>query len=449
MSLVMKFGGSSVKDAAAMQQVARLVEAALPAAPVVVLSAMSKTTNALFSMAAAAEKGQLSAALTQREQLLELHRNVAAVLCGGTEPEEVAVGLAELFGQLELLLRGVDLLRELSPRSMDAIASIGERLSTLIFCGFLRRKGVAAELFDARRVIRTDSHFGAAQPLPQEIATLAAAELAPRLGPGRVVVTQGYIGAEAGGLTTTLGRGGSDFSAALLGAALNAAEVQIWTDVEGVLTADPRIIPQALPIPELSFAEAAELAAFGARVLHPSTIQPAVEAGIPVTVRHTERPQGSFTRITGLVASGREVTALASRGPVSVLTVTSSRMLAQSGFLARLFDVFARHKVSVDLVATAEVSVSLTVDATVPLAPLIEEVRLFAEVEIARDRAIVAAVGERLKKTPGVTGRLFGAISDINVEMISMGANEINLSLIVPQVTAVDVLTRLHRALIE
>jgi aspartate kinase len=264
-----------------------------------------------------------------------------------------------------------------------------------------------------------------------------------------VAVTQGYIGATEDGLTTTLGRGGSDYSAALFGAALGASEVQIWTDVEGVLTCDPRRVPGALPIPELGFEEAAELAAFGAKVLHPATIQPAVEADIPVTVRHTRKPAGRFTTITGHVSSGRSVTALASRGPVTVLTVTSSRMLAQSGFLARLFDVFARLKVSVDLIATAEVSVSLTVDEGAPLQALQEQLSAFASVDVHQDRAIVAIVGERLKQTAGLGGRCFGALGDINVEMISMGANEINLSVVVRRADEAEALRRLHGVLIE
>jgi aspartate kinase len=263
-----------------------------------------------------------------------------------------------------------------------------------------------------------------------------------------VVVTQGYIGATEDGLTTTLGRGGSDYSAALFGAALGAEEVQIWTDVEGVLTSDPRIVPDALPIPELSFAEAAELAAFGAKVLHPATIQPAVEARIPVTVRHTQKPEGRFTTISAEVRTGRPITALASRGPVTVLTVSSTRMLAQSGFLARLFEVFGRRGVSVDLVATAEVSVSLTVEADIPLQGLMQDLAAFATVEVHNRRAIIAAVGERLKSTPGLGAQLLTALGDINVEMISMGANEINLSLVVKQASTAESLRRMHRVLV-
>jgi aspartate kinase len=442
--IVLKFGGSSVADAACMRQVESLVHAALPASPLVVLSAMGKTTNALFEAARAAESGDLPGALERQRSIMAAHRQAAEELLDGTVSEALDAALTDHFGELELLLRGVALLRELSPRSMDAIASLGERLSTRLFAARL-----GAAWVDARTVLRTNGTFGEAVPDTLAIRTLAADKLAPLLGPGRAVVTQGYIGATEEGLTTTLGRGGSDYSAALFGAALGAAEVQIWTDVEGVLTCDPRIVPEALPISELSFAEAAELAAFGAKVLHPATIQPAVEAGIPVTVRHTQKPHGRFTTISSEVRSGRPITALATRGPVTVLTASSSRMLAQSGFLARLFEVFGRKGVSVDLVATAEVSVSLTVEAEVLLKPLLQELAAFATVSVNDGRAIIAVVGERLKKTPGLAGRLLTALGDINVEMISMGANEINLSLVVRQDQASEALRRLHRVLVE
>lgn len=442
--IVMKFGGSSVADAACMRQVGALVRERLDQAPLVVLSAMGKTTNALFAMARAAEAGDLPTALEGLAQVRAHHRTAAEALFGGAVPDDLNLALLDNFGELELRLRGVALLRELSPRSLDAIAAFGERLSTLVFAAWF-----GAVRVDARTVLLTDARFGEAQPQPEGIRQRAEEEIAPKLGPGRAVVTQGYLGATAEGLTTTLGRGGSDYSAALFGAALGAEEVQIWTDVEGVLTCDPRVVPEAQPIAELSFAEAAELAAFGAKVLHPATIQPAVEADIPVTVRHTRRPGGAFTTITGSVATGRPITALATRGGLTVLTVSSTRMLNQPGFLARLFEVFARHRVSVDLIATAEVSVSLTVDEGVDLEPLLAELRTFATVTVARDRALVAVVGERLKATPGLAARLFGALGEVNVEMISMGANEINLSLVVAADEAPTALTRLHRVVLQ
>ena len=443
----MKFGGSSLADAPRLRQVARLVREAAAHAPLVVLSAMGKSTDALFRAAAAAKAGDQDTAIHEARGIFVNHRAVARELFGEHVPLELAGALDARREELEQILRGVSLLRELSPRSMDAIASLGERLSTQMLAALLGREEQSVTLFDARLVLCTDARFGRALPRMDVVRNRVGAQLASLCTPGHAVVTQGYIGATDEGVTTTLGRGGSDYSAAIFGAALGADEVQIWTDVEGVLTADPRLVPDALPIDELSFAEAAELAAFGAKVLHPATIQPAVEAGIPVTVRHTEKPRGRFTTIRRDVHSRRPVTALATRGPITVLTVTSTRMLDQSGFLAGLFEVFGRLGVSVDLIATAEVSVSLTVERDAPLDELRAAIGRFATLEVTEERAIVAVVGERLKQTHGLAARIFGALADINVEMISMGANEINLSLVVDRHHAAEAVRRLHATL--
>lgn len=449
MSLILKFGGSSVADAACMRRVADLAKAALGRSPVVVLSAMGKTTDALFAAARIAEHGDTDGALAAVREILAKHRGACEDLFSGSVPEDLETFIRTAESRIETLLRGVSMLHELSARSRDAIVAHGELLSSQILAAFLASSGVPTAWLDVRRVMRTDARFGSAEPQTTAIAALAKTELLPLMGPNQIVVTQGYVGATKDDTTTTLGRGGSDYSASLLGAAIGAEEVQIWTDVEGVLTADPRIVPDASPILELSFREAAELAAFGAKVLHPATIQPAVDADIPVTVRHTMRPDGRFSTITatGGRASSRPATAIASRGPIHVITIESTRMLAQSGFLARIFEVFGRLGASVDVVATAEVSVSLTVDAGAPLDDVRRELSAFAHVSVAKDRALVALVGERLKHTPGLAARVFGAIAAINVEMISMGANEINLSLVVERKDEARVVRLLHDAL--
>ncbi|MEZ6019158.1 MAG: lysine-sensitive aspartokinase 3 [Planctomycetota bacterium] len=445
----MKFGGTSVGGPEAMAQAADLVERALPHAPLVVLSAMSGTTNALFEAAKRAEAGDASGSRAIQKELMAKHHACARALLDGDLSGGLAAQLADQFEELRILLTGVYLLRELTPRNMDHIASTGEQLSTRIFNALLTARGLSSTWMDARSILRTDRRFGSARPSKQSIAAQAKEKLVPLLGAGRAVVTQGYIGATEDGLTTTLGRGGSDLSAALFGAALGSSEVQIWTDVEGILTCDPRVVPEAETIPEIGFSEAAELAAFGAKVLHPATIQPAVEADIPVTVRHTARPDGRFTLIQSSVKRQRPVTALASRGPVTVLTVQSTRMLAQSGFLARLFEVFGRLEISVDLIATAEISVSLTIEPGAPIQELVDEISRFADVKVATDRAIVALVGASFRATPGIAGRAFTALGAINVEMISMGANEINLSLVVKMDRAKDALRLLHKEFFE
>ena len=449
--IVMKFGGSSLADAACFEQVAGLVNRALSQGPLVVLSAVGETTNRLEEAARRAETGGLPEALRQLEGILALHRHIAAELRredsrrDGGEPVGaggIGEALESAAAEIEVLLKGVAHLRELTPRTLDVILSFGERLSTRLFAFY-----TGAEWVDARRFMRTDGRFGRAQPDRQALGRLAREHLEPRLGPGAAVVTQGFVGATEDGQTTTLGRGGSDYSASLLGVALEASEVQIWTDVEGVFTCDPRMVPDATPLPFLTFAEASELAAFGARVLHPATLQPAVEAGVPLTVRHTHKPEGSFTTVSAGRLRTRRQWALAGRGPVTVLTVTSAGMLQQPGFLARLFEVFGRHEVSVDLVATAEVSVSLTVEEDAPVAALVEEISTFGRVEVTRGRALVAVVGQDLKRISGLGARIFGALTAINVEMISMGASDINLSLIVRQEQMVETLQRLHGAL--
>jgi aspartate kinase len=451
MSLILKFGGSSVANAACLRRVAEIIKSSLDQSPVVVVSAMGKTTDALFAAAQSAERGETEAALKALREIVAGHERTCAELWEGETPADLQLFVSAMSTQIDMLLRGVSLLHELSPRTRDAIVAFGELLSSRILAAFLKGRGIDASWLDVRRVMRTDSSFGGAEPQVSDIAALGRNEITPLMGAGRAVVTQGYIGSTKEGITTTLGRGGSDYSASLLGAALGASEVQIWTDVEGVLTADPRMVPEASPILELSFREAAELAAFGAKVLHPATIQPAVAANIPVTVRHTMRPEGRFSTITAAGGPGnpRPATAIASRSPIQVITIESTRMLAQSGFLARIFEVFGRLGVSVDVVATAEVSVSLTVDAAAPVEDIKAELGAFAHVSVAQDRALVALVGERLKHTAGLSGRVFGALASINVEMISMGSNEINLSLVVQRKDEATAVRLLHQALFE
>ncbi|HEX5053756.1 MAG TPA: aspartate kinase [Planctomycetota bacterium] len=445
----MKFGGSSVENGSRMRLVADLVIAARAQQPCVVLSAMGKATDALFAAAKLAHGGSLDEAMATVAGIFARAETAADELLGPRDGAVAAACHAELghmHEQLEVLLRGVSLLRELTPRTNDAIVTHGERIATTLFAAVLRHRDVAVTAIDARVVLRTDDRFGGAAPMRTAIRTLAGEHMAPLLAKGHVVVTQGYVGATANGSTTTLGRGGSDWSAALLGEALDASEVQIWTDVEGVLTADPRIVPRARPIEALSPAEAAELAAFGAKVLHPATIQPAVDAGIPVTVRHTLRPRGAFTTIDPRHhAVGRGgVAALAGRGPITVLTMTSTRMLAASGYLARLFAAFGDLGICIDLVATAEVSVACTVEPDAPIERLVEALAGLARVEVATNRAILCAIGEGLRSSPDALARACRAMQPITPELVSFGGNSRNLSFVVRQEEMATAMQRLH-----
>jgi aspartate kinase len=289
--------------------------------------------------------------------------------------------------------------------------------------------------------------FVVVTPAAVDVDSGAGERVLPLLGPGRAVVMQGFVGATPEGVPTTLGRGGSDYSAALLGAALGAEEIQIWTDVDGMLTADSRVVPDSLKIRELSFAEAAELAYFGARVLHPSTIEPAVSRHIPVRILNSRHPERSGTAIRhDSSRAGVPVKSIASKQGITVVQVRSLRMLMAHGFLRAIFEVFDRHQVPVDLVATSEVSVSLTLDDASRLEGVVAELREFSEVEVQGDAAIVCVVGEGLRSTPGVAARIFGALGDVNVQLISQGASEINLSFVISASQAHEVVRRLHHA---
>ena len=446
--IIMKFGGSSLATAARLQQVAARITHAKEA-PCVVLSAMGDTTNQLLATADAAGAGHSTDAL---KILADIFANAQAVIDELLQdPTAVAVALAQLRSDCELLVKGISRTADRAPdailtaRTTDALIAHGERIATLVLSEHLRQQGKQVLTVDARDVIRTNDAYGKAKPMRGHILQRAHQNIGPSLAHGIIVVTQGFVGSAPDGTTTTLGRGGSDWSAALLCAALGGEELQIWTDVEGVLTADPRVVSEAQPITHLSPEEAAELAAFGARVLHPSTIQPVVDKGIPVTVRHTMRPDGSFTRIDHENPENVPgIAALASRGPITVLTMTSRRMLDASGYLARLFEVFGELDIPVDLVTTAEVSVACTVEADAPIARLIAALDGHAHVETMTDCAIVAAIGDGLQHTDRVLERACRALYPIKPQMVSFGGNSRNLSFVVRSIEQDAALRRLH-----
>ena len=446
--IIMKFGGSSLATATHIQKVTELIISA-DTAPCVVLSAMGNTTDKLLATARAAGAGQSEDALLLLEEIFTTTQSVVDKLL--EEPAKIATDLAQLRKDTELLVRGICRTADRTPdvthtaRTTDALVAHGERIATLVVCEHLRQRGKQVVAVDARDVIRTNDAYGKAKPIRGHILQRTQQNMGPHLAHGVIVVTQGYVGSAPDGTTTTLGRGGSDWSAALLCAALRGDELQIWTDVEGVLTADPRIVDKPRPIAHLSPDEAAELAAFGARVLHPSTIQPVVDKNIPVTVRHTMRPEGASTRIdrqSNENANG--ITALASRGPVTVLTMTSRRMLDASGYLAQLFDVFGELDIPVDLVTTAEVSVACTVEADAPIQRLVAALEGHAHVETTTDCAIVAAIGDGLQHTDRVLERACRALYPIKPQMVSYGGNSRNLSFVVRSIEQNDALRRLH-----
>jgi aspartate kinase len=439
--IVLKFGGSSVRDAQMIRRVLQIASARLDDAPVLISSAMGKTTDALVFIAAEAAAGNGDAAFARLAQLRESHLEAVFELTSGQRQGDLEKSVHSLFDELSGLAQGVFLIRECSNRSSDAMLSFGERLSTAIIAGAAAELGIPTELIDARTLIRTDDSFGAATPNMEETKRQTREALRPRAG--TLIVSQGFIARTAEGVTTTLGRGGSDYTATILGAALEADSVEIWTDVNGIMTADPRIIAQAKPLPVISYDEAAELAYFGAKVVHPSTIRPAVEKRIPVIVRNTTNPEHPGTRIEAsepIVG----VRAIASKDGIALITVESSRMLNAYGFLHALFEVFDQHGVSVDLVATSEVSVSMTVEHDAPIELLVTDLRRLGEVSVERKKSIICIVGQGVLRNPEFLSGLFASLADIPVRMISQGSSDINLSLVIPEESTHHALERLH-----
>jgi aspartate kinase len=430
--IVMKFGGTSVEDAAAIDRSANFVGQLLSSRPFVVVSALGGATNNLLEAGTVAARGEIAKATAIADRLEKRHA-------------ELLPSTAEHFVRLRELLKALSAIGEFSLRTQDLVASYGEALSSLIFVDRMRKLGFDAVHVDARECMITDDSFGKASPIMEQITARLEDSARSHLNAGRAVVMGGYIGSTASGITTTLGRGGSDYSAAIAGAALNAEEIQIWTDVDGMMTTDPRIVPNAWKVREISFDEASELAYFGAKVLHPLTVLPAVEKNIPVYILNSRKPTGTGTRITRKARPCRNlIKSIAVKRGITVLTVSSSRMLMAHGFLKALFDVFDRHRTSVDMVATSEVSVSLTLDNVSSLDAIAEDLRQLGDVEITSKAALICLVGSNLKYTPGVARRAFGSLSDINILMVSHGASNINFSFIVDEKDATTTVQRLH-----
>ncbi len=442
--LVMKFGGTSVESQEAISRVASIVQAHQARHPVVVVSAMGKTTNHLLQVARDAAAGRRERALVQIDELRLFHLRHGLSLAGAAAAD-LERFIRTHFEWLEEFVKGLSVVGELSPRSMDAIASAGERLSSLIVSFALRAAGLETRHVDARRVIITDERFTEARPLfPQTYAALQE-NVAP-LAEEAVVVMGGFIGATEKGETTTLGRGGSDFSASIVGAGIDAEEIQIWTDVDGMLTADPRIVPGGHRVKSLSFAEAAEMAYFGAKVLHPATILPAVEKNIPVVILNSRRPEAGGTRITAEALPCRNpVKSISCKRGITIINIRSTRMLMAHGFLHHIFEAFDRHGTSVDMVSTSEVSVSLTVDNTHQLDKICDELRSIAEVTAEGGQALVCLVGENIRHTPGIAGRAFQVLHSLNVRMISQGASVLNLGFAIAESDLEQAVSELHK----
>jgi aspartate kinase len=455
---VMKFGGTSVADPEAIRRVAGIVEAEIArgSRPVVVVSAMSGVTDRLLALAAAATRGDEDAVATGLRELLDRHVAAAAELAPPAEVDDLTADLRARFDALRAVLAALTILREATPRSVDEIASAGELCNSRIAAAALRRAGVKAAWIDARRVIVTDNAHTAALPIAGDTAASVSRELIPVIEDGGIPVVGGYVGATKQGATTTLGRGGSDYSAAIIGAALHAArstspvstwqiDIQIWTDVDGMLTADPRVVDSPRLVPELSFGEASELAYFGAKVLHPSTIAPAVERDIPVRILNSRRPGASGTSITARPAPRREaLAAIACKRRITVIEVTSTRMLMAHGFMRQLFEVFERHRTAVDVVTTSEVSVSITVDDDSRLEGIVRDLQAFAEVSVEPGMALLCAVGDNLRADPTLAIRLLQSLEGFTLRMVSQASSRRNLTIVLHDRDVAGAMARLH-----
>jgi aspartate kinase len=443
--IVCKFGGTSVADGPAITRLIDIVRARVPERPVIVVSALARVTDTLLNLArraGMADQAELEAGVST---LLERHEQVARDVPGGAAAlDAISADAAALRQELGCVRR-----RMATPAELDAIAGRGELWSSRLVAAALAGAGLDAAWVDIRPVMVTDDRFTRATPYVQVLNTRARESLRPLIDAGRIPVTQGFIGATATGVPTTLGRGGSDFTAALLGAALEADRVEIWTDVNGLMTADPRIVPMARTLRAASYEEAAELATFGARILHPATALPLVRAGIPIVILNANSPERPGTTIEPEAQLDRvgdsPIRSISWKQGITVINIRAPRMLGAYGFLRALFEVFERHETVVDVLASGEVSISLTIEDRSRLDPLVRDLADLGEVWIEEHRAIVAIVGIGLRNTPGLAARVFNAVWPANVEIISQGASAINMTFVVREDDGPDVVRRLHQ----
>lgn len=446
---IMKFGGTSVEDANAFRNVAAIVKASIALRPVVVVSAISGFTNGLLDSVQQAIAGDARAATRSLDHDLKRHISIGRALLNVDSCAAFELAVAVARREIRQLHKIIAMHPVTQPPLQDEILAYGEQLSAQLLAAVLREENLAGGHVDARRCLKTDDNYGSALPLP-ETTPATRAELMPLLKSAKIPVLGGFIGSTDKGVTTTLGRGGSDYSAAIIGAALEAREIQIWTDVSGVLTADPRIVNKARTIPVLSYQEAAELAYFGAKVLHPKTIQPAIDCRIPVRVCNSGAAAEAGTLIVSeSEAAPQTIKAIAHKNGITTVQVSSARMLGAYGFLRALFEVFDSHRTAVDVVTTSEVSVSLSLDDASALPELIPDLEQLGTVEVAEHRTIISIIGEGLRSTPGIAARVFAEISDINVAMISVGASSVNLTFMVEESRAIEAIKRLHYVCFE
>jgi len=446
--VVMKFGGTSVEDATAMNRTAAIVGSRRTKGleAIVVVSAMAKVTDQLLAAAAAAGRGDKPGALAISSRLRHRHIDTSAELVTKDRFLGLEQAIQLEFDALDDLLRGISAVGELTPRTSDLVVSFGERLSSRMVAAAFDERGLEGAHVDARNCIITDSNYGKAAPQEAAIEAKLAEIVLPLVIAGKTPVMGGFIGSNAAGITTTLGRGGSDYTAALVGGGLHAGAIEIWTDVNGIMTTDPRIVPDALRVKSISFEEAAELAYFGAKVLHPATILPAVQKSIPVWVLNSRNAENEGTKITAVAPKCKSpFKCIAAKKKLTIIDIVASRMLMSHGYLKSVFDVLDKHRCVVDMVSTSEVSISLTVDSNERLPEVVEDLSKIADVKMEGNKALICMVGEDIRGHNGIAGQVFSAVSHVNVRMISQGASEINMSFMIDEEDVEEAVSSLHK----
>jgi aspartate kinase len=443
-SVVMKFGGTSLEDAAAIRRAIRIVKQRLRHKPVIIASAFAEVTDQLLAAGTSAAQGELQAARSSLQELQRRHEQVALDASSPDHYPSLRPLLESEFQQLDLLLGSIASSGELTPRFQDQLLGAGECLSSRIVQAAFAEGGIDAVWLDARACLVTDAAHTQATPLWDDTNQRLRSGLAPVLAESKVPVLGGFIGSTSDGLPTTLGRGGSDFTASIVGAALHASRIEIWTDVDGILTTDPKLCPDARRVPTMSFEEAADLAYFGAKVLHPASIAPAMRKNIPVWVLNSRNPEGKGTEIVAHPGDECVMKAITAKKGVTVVDVEAVRWLAPE-LLREIFEVFERHQYSLDLLSASRGSLSLLVTSTDGLPAIAEELKGLANVRWENHKALVCLVGEKVRRQPEIASQVFRALSDVDLRMICQGASERNISFLVQESLAEDLVRRLHR----
>lgn len=445
--IVMKFGGTSVQDANCIDQSLDIVLERIDQKPILISSAMAKMTDTLIGLGALAKEGNREAAAQTIKEMVERTKNAAEKLLSGKNLEDCLAQLTALGEELRSSVKGLCILKQCNEKALDSIMSFGELLTTTVLAFRIKERGYEATWLDSRTLVKTDSFYGKASVNFAETNELIAKTVIEK--ENHVYVAQGFIGSTANceeekNITTTLGRGGSDYSAAIYAAAIGAKEIQIWTDVNGIMTTDPRLVPTAKTIEKITYEEAEELSFFGAKVVHPDTIQPAIGKKIPVLVLNTKDPKGAYTKISS-EKTEIGLKAIAGKRNITVININSSRMVNAYGFLSRIFAIFEKYKTSVDLVSTSEVTVSLTIDNQNHLEPIIKELEQIATVKVEKEKSILCMVGQDLWRDSKIISRTFNQLDGIPIRMISLGSSDTNLTFVLPMEKLNESITAIHK----